>query len=130
MEIFKNFKRFTHKNERLAILAKEIDGELEVFILKCNKNDQFKKSLATTLGAYYFVEGKEKFKKLFPDYHPKIVKVAIEKGDCAGYTFKQFCNLYYTKRKAEFGNILGKHTYEYLECNDEIIILKNTLKWM
>lgn len=130
MEIFKNFKRYTNKGERLAILAKEVDGELKVFILRCSKNDSFKRSLATTLGAYYFVEGMEKFKKLFPDYHPQIVKVAIEEGNTTKYTFKSFCDLYYKKSVLEVDFNATPLQFDYLECGEEVIILKNTLKWM
>ena len=125
MEIFKNFKRYTHRGERLAILAKEVDGELEVFILKCSKSDFFKKILAKIVYTWY-LEGEP----LLDDYHPKIVKVAIEEGNTAKYTFKSFCDLYYKRSVLEVDFNATPLKFDYLECGEEVIILKNTLKWM
>ena len=128
MEIFKNFKRYTNKDERLALLAKEVDGELEVFILKCSKSDFFKKILAKIVYTWY-LEGEP----LLDDYHPQIVKVAIEEGNTAKYTFKSFCDLYYTKHTSCLHRGMFKNssiTYDYLKCGYELITLKNTLKWM
>jgi len=71
MEIFKNFKRYTNKGERLSILGREVDGELEVFILKCSKSDFFRKE--TAKGVYYsYLENMP-----IKDYHPQIVKVCL-----------------------------------------------------
>jgi len=124
MEIFKNFKRYTNKGERLSILGREVDGELEVFILKCSKSDFFRKE--TAKGVYYsYLENMP-----IKDYHPQIVKVAIEEGNTTKYTFKSFCDLYYKKSVLEVDFNATPLQFDYLECGEEVIILKNTLKWM
>jgi len=108
----------------LSILGREVDGELEVFILKCSKSDFFRKE--TAKGVYYsYLENMP-----IKDYHPQIVKVAIEEGNTTKYTFKSFCDLYYKKSVLEVDFNATPLQFDYLECGEEVIILKNTLKWM
>lgn len=130
MEYYSNFKKYTHKNQRLAIFGKEIDGELEVFKLICNPKDRFIKNIAKSV---YVNWSKKDSSKEWEDYllqfHPIITRIVIEKGDSAEYTFKKYCNLYYTK-KIHTIETIPNITYEYLDCeNNDYIILKNTLKW-
>lgn len=120
MEIFKNFQRYTHKNQRLSIYGREVNGELEIFKLVCNSKDQFSKVYAD------FRYHKHLLNILQKDCHPIIEHVVIEKGDSAKYTFEKYCNLYFKKHTMCMK--YGVH-FEYLENEDTMIILKNTLKW-
>ena len=89
---YSNFQRFDNKGNRLSILGREKDGMLEVFVLKCHKNDKFYKVFA----AYRYDRYIRNLK--IPDIHPKIELIVIENGDTGKYTFKKYCELYYKKQ--------------------------------
>lgn len=135
-----NTKRYLKDGKRLAIFGKEvIKGEVEIFILRCSKEDRFYKKIAKQIYEYYLEHGLEKMKKLFFEYHPIIQNVVIEEKNTARWTFDKFCNLYYNKYIVniehpgidENGELYIPFTvyYEYLECGDEIIPIKNSLKF-
>lgn len=77
------FNRYDSKGRRLAIFAREIeDSKLEVFILTCNRKDEFHKKLARAVYQDY-VNGTMDT----DDWHPTIYFVPIMSGDSLGYTF-------------------------------------------
>ena len=81
---FLNTKKYDKKAKRLAIFGKEvIKGEVEMFMLRCSKEDKFYKRVAKQIYEYYLEYGLEKMNKLFPEYHPIIQNVVIEKGNTA-----------------------------------------------
>jgi len=135
-----NTKRYLKDGKRLAIFGKEVvKGEVEIFILRCSKEDRFYKKVAKQIYEYYLEHGLEKMKKLLFEYHPIIQNVVIEEGNTARWTFDRFCDLYYSKYSGEcgeltlnpFGELNKAFTikYEYLYCGDEIIPIKNSLKF-
>lgn len=121
---YSNFKRYDKRDNRLAIFGREENGkELEIFILKCNKNDNFNKHLAKHVYAW-FLE-----KEPIKTYHPEILHITIKEGNTAKWTFDNFCELYYTKKTQKL-ETFGQISYEYLKCGKKVIILKNTLKFV
>lgn len=132
---YSNFQRFDHKGNRLSIFGIEKDGMLEVFILKCNKNDRFSKNIAKSVYETWFhTDNKEYWKKWLNSFHPTIHEIPIMAGMAANYVFKQFCNLYYkkytTRIKDSFRFSSVQFEYQYLQCENEIIPIKNSLKFV
>lgn len=135
-----NTKRYLKDGKRLAIFGKEDDGEVEIFILKCSKNNVFNKNTAKAVYTSWFDKNNTKdWKNFLSEFHPEILHVVIEEGNTARWTFDRFCDLYYSKYSGEFGELtldsfgeLNKAftiKYEYLHCGDEIIPIKNSLKF-
>lgn len=131
---YSNFQRFDNKGNRLSLFGREKDGMLEVFVLKCSKNDRFFKNTAKSVYETWFdIDNEENWKKWLKSFHPKIELIVIENGDTAKYTFKKYCELYYKKHTAILVDNGGgsKIQYEYLYNNNrEIINVKNSLKFI
>ena len=131
---YSNFQRFDHKGSRLSIFGTEKEGMLQVFILKCSTKDLFFKKLSKDLYEYFYEKNIKNFNKLFPEYHPVIHNIVIEEGNTAKYTFELFCNLYYKKYTTRikdnhrFSSV--KFEYQYLQCENNIIPIKNSLKFV
>lgn len=137
---FLNTKKYDKKAKRLAIFGKEIvKGKVEIFILRCSKEDKFYKRVAKQIYEYYLEYGLEKMNKLFPEYHPIIQNLVIEEGNTARWTFDRFCDLYYSKYYSNIEHFaLDKNEklhvpftvyYEYLEYEGETITINKSLKF-
>lgn len=128
---YSNFQRFDSKGNRLSLFGREKDGMLEVFVLKCNKNDKFFKYVAKRVYKMHIALTPKL--SWFENYHPKIELIVIENGDTAKYTFKKYCELYYKKQTTVIldNNKKTKIKYDYLYNNDgEIINIKGSLKFI
>lgn len=125
MKYYSNFKRWsynskTKKYHRLSILGREKNGMLEVFILKCNKNDHFSKDYADFRYNKHLLNIPQK------DCHPEILEIGLE-TDSAKYVFDRFCDMYY---KRETMNLKWGVRFDYLENTERMVILKKTLKFV
>jgi hypothetical protein len=137
---FLNTRKYDKKAKRLAIFGREvIKGEVEIFILRCSKEDRFSKKVAKRIYEYYLEPGLEKMEVIFPEFHPIIQNVIIEKGNTARWTFDRFCDLFYNKYSVDIehptidknGELYVPFTtyYEYLECGGETITINKSLKF-
>ena len=128
-EYYSDFSKYLYNSKtkqyhRLSLFGREKDGMLEIFILKANSNDRFKKLTSKVLYDGYSHYGKNAIPTKF---HPIIQNVVIEENNSAKYTFKLFTELFFRKftTKRPYGI-----EFEYLaDIDDNFIILKNTLKW-
>ena len=116
-EYYCNFKCYNEKGQRLALFGRLLEnGKLEVFKLRCSKQDQFKKELAyrvynewlkvadnlykkqisTIYGVYFNEEGK--LQPLVEGHRPTIELVTVAEENKPLWTFNQHCkNSYYHK---------------------------------
>lgn len=140
-EYYSNFKRYLKNGNRLALFGREIDGELEIFKLICSRedveNNLFSKNAAKVCYNHY-LKGELKGKKYMlqngaiEDFHPKIERIVIEKGNTAKYQFKLYCELYYQKFNQSFYPYISENgvKIEYLKDYDNNIICIGQPKWI
>ena len=93
IEYYSNFKRFSKSGDRFSIFGREVNGELEIWKLKCCKedveNNLFSKHLAKTL-----YQGYLRGVKLKGGYNPTIEYIPLEE-DSLQYKFKCYCELFW-----------------------------------
>jgi|694.fasta_scaffold00478_100 hypothetical protein len=86
----KNFKRYLEDGRRVAAFGRELIGEVEIFLLYCSVKDHFNKRFAKHMYEIYKNAKSIQYLKEEFKIHPVILRIPIQEGDSAEYTFKRY----------------------------------------
>lgn len=111
---------FDKQGNRFSVFATEKEGKMEIFVLKCNKNDEFSRNVAELV--YKAFQDKDFAKYALIDkeyYHPEVKLIDIPEGNTLEYTFREYIKDNFFKK----GKIVVKNEVEALYKSNELVIL-------
>ncbi len=141
----RDFKKYLKDGKRVAAFGKQIGQEVELFLLYCSKKDQFSKKKVINAHLNWITYGrpekllfeckrnkviinKKTYIQFTPVYaHPVIIRIPIQEGDSAEYTFKKYMrDNFYRLQTRYYRMILS---LDYLVNDFEQVPLEKTARY-
>lgn len=117
IKYYSNMKMYNRKMQRLAIFARRIDDNLEVFILRCSKKDNFNRALARQAYNLYIamqsspiVSKKSAIVSLI-GFNPELIIVPLMQ-DGPQYSFNMYCKNTFFHRKPIIKNYVEESLFD------------------
>lgn len=117
IKYYSNMKMYNRKMQRLAIFARRIDDNLEVFILRCSKKDNFNRALARQAYNLYIamqsspiVSKKSAIVSLI-GFNPELIIVPLMQ-DGPQYSFNMYCKNNFYKRMPVIRNFVEETLFD------------------
>lgn len=112
---------FDAQGNRFSVFATEKGGKMEIFELKCNKNDEFSRNVSELVYKAFRDEDFAKYALIDKKYyHPVVKLVDIPQGNTLEYTFREYIKENYFKK----GKIAIRKEVEALYKGNQLVILQ------